>query len=227
MTSTSTDFKPTVEDFDQWTGKNDEEAFASIAQNYKVRHIIKGDVYWALVPGGRTYKLPLSMSIDDFTRLSNTSDDTESVEQLKRILSAFAGDKQAKQLNGEPGAGGVQPPVRLWRRGGARAGSFTGKIQWFARQLAEHGSVIRADFTARGWSLQTDLGGRLRYGDAIALLEQLIGDPSTYTGAELNGLDYPAVGARCGHLRAGRRRVSETFRFACETIAGRTGEGRA
>lgn len=44
MTSTSTDFKPTVEDFDQWTEKNDEEAFASIAQNYKVRHIIKGDV---------------------------------------------------------------------------------------------------------------------------------------------------------------------------------------
>ena len=102
MTSTSTDFKPTIEDFDQWTEKNDEEAFASIAQNYKVRHIIKGDVYWALVPGGRTYKLPLSMSIDDFTRLSNTSDDTESVEQLKRILSAFAGDKQAKALNGEP-----------------------------------------------------------------------------------------------------------------------------
>lgn len=102
MTSTSTDFKPTVEDFDQWTEKNDEEAFASIAQNYKVRHIIKGDVYWALVPGGRTYKLPLSMSIDDFTKLSNTSDDTESVEQLKRILSAFAGDKQAKALNGEP-----------------------------------------------------------------------------------------------------------------------------
>ena len=67
-----------------------------------MRHIIKGDVYWALVPGGRTYKLPLSMSIDDFTRLSNTSDDTESVEQLKRILSAFAGDKQAKALNGEP-----------------------------------------------------------------------------------------------------------------------------
>ena len=98
MTSTSTDFKPTVEDFDQWTEKNDEEAFASIAQNYKVRHIIKGDVYWALVPGGRTYKLPLSMSIDDFTRLSNTSDDTESVEQLKRMLSAFAGtghDRQA------------------------------------------------------------------------------------------------------------------------------------
>lgn len=67
-----------------------------------MRHIIKGDVYWALVPGGRTYKLPLSMSIDDFTKLSNTSDDTESVEQLKRILSAFAGDKQAKALNGEP-----------------------------------------------------------------------------------------------------------------------------
>lgn len=85
MTSTSTDFKPTVEDFDQWTEKNDEEAFASIAQNYKVRHIIKGDVYWALVPGGRTYKLPLSMSIDDFTRLSNTSDDTESVISIHAL----------------------------------------------------------------------------------------------------------------------------------------------
>lgn len=192
MTSTSTDFKPTVEDFDQWTEENDEEAFASIAQNYKVRHIIKGDVYWALVPGGRTYKLPLSMSIDDFTRLSNTSDDTESVEQLKRILSAFAGDKQAKALNGEP----VQVVFNLLSDYGDAVvrsqGSLTGKIQWFSRQLADHGSVIRADFTTHGWSLQADLGGRLRYGDAIALLEQLIGDPSTYTGAELNGLDYPA-----------------------------------
>lgn len=52
--------------------------------------------------------------------------------------------------------------------------------------------MIRADFTTHGWSLQADLGGRLRYGDAIALLEQIIGDPSTYTGAEINGLDYPA-----------------------------------
>lgn len=51
--------------------------------------------------------------------------------------------------------------------------------------------MIRADFTAHGWSLQADLGGRLRYGDAIALLEQIIGDPSSYTGAELNSLDYP------------------------------------
>ena len=93
---------PTIAEFDDWDETKETEALAEVAKQVKVRHIIKGDVYWALVPGGRTYKLPLSMSIDDFTRLSNTSDDTESVEQLKRILSAFAGDKQAKALNGEP-----------------------------------------------------------------------------------------------------------------------------
>lgn len=43
-----------------------------------------------------------------------------------------------------------------------------------------------------GWSIQRDLGDRLRYGDAIGLFECLADDPSTYTGAEIMGLDYPA-----------------------------------
>jgi hypothetical protein len=47
---------------------------------------------------------------------------------------------------------------------------------------------MRADFARCGWSLQTDLGNRLKYGDAIALYETFATDPSTYTGAELLGL---------------------------------------
>ena len=52
--------------------------------------------------------------------------------------------------------------------------------------------MIRADFTAPGWSLPPDLGGRPHCGDAIALLEQLTGDPASSPGPAPNGLDYPA-----------------------------------
>lgn len=50
---------------------------------------------------------------------------------------------------------------------------------------------MRADFAARGWSLQADLGSRLRYADAIALFKALSGDPATSTGAHVAGLKYP------------------------------------
>jgi len=78
--------------------------------------------------------------------------------------------------------------------------------------------VIRADFTARGWSLQTDLGGRLRYGDAIALLEQLIGDASCCSGAELNGLDYPA---RWGEMHAENLLGGEEYPKPFDSLAKR------
>mgnify|MGYP007128034093 CR=1 FL=1 len=67
-----------------------------------MRHIIKNNEYWALTPGGTVYKLPLYLSIADFEALSNTQTDTESLEQVKRILTVFAGDEQAERLEHEP-----------------------------------------------------------------------------------------------------------------------------
>lgn len=42
-----------------------------------------------------------------------------------------------------------------------------------------------------GWSAQADIGGRLRYGDAIALVSSLMTDTGTALGARLMGLRYP------------------------------------
>ena len=50
---------------------------------------------------------------------------------------------------------------------------------------------IRADFAKAGWSLERDLGRRLRYADAISLHEAMSVDPSTYTGASALGLAFP------------------------------------
>lgn len=50
---------------------------------------------------------------------------------------------------------------------------------------------IRADFAKAGWSLERDLGRRLRYVDAISLHEAMSVDPSTYTGASALGLAFP------------------------------------
>ncbi|KAE8127294.1 hypothetical protein [Bifidobacterium tibiigranuli] len=100
--SRTTTTSPTIEEFDAWTDTAETEALHDISQRFHTRHIIKGDLFWALAPGGAIYKLPLALSINDFEALSNAQTDTESIEQIKRILSAFAGDKQSQQLEREP-----------------------------------------------------------------------------------------------------------------------------
>lgn len=92
----------TIEEFDAWNDEAEAEALAAAAQKVSVRHIIKNNEYWALAPSGHIYKLPLCLSIADFEALSNTQSDTESIEQVKRILTVFAGEEQAKKLEQEP-----------------------------------------------------------------------------------------------------------------------------
>lgn len=99
--ATRTDTTPSAADFDQWDDDKEEQALKDAADSCKVRHIIKNGEYWALVPGGRVYKLPLFLSITDFEKLSEAGD-VESIGQFKRIMAAFAGDEQARQLEAEP-----------------------------------------------------------------------------------------------------------------------------
>jgi hypothetical protein len=93
---------PTPEEFDQWTEQDDRAALAAIADTMKVRHIIKNDCVWFLAPHGHLYKLPLTISINDFEQLSSAQDDAESAQSLKRILREFAGEEYASQLANEP-----------------------------------------------------------------------------------------------------------------------------
>lgn len=100
--ATTKAWTPTTADFDAWDEQAEAEAIAETAKQVKVRHIIRNGEYWALAPGGTIYKLPIYLSIADFEALSNTQSDTESIEQVKRILTVFAGEKQAKKLEKEP-----------------------------------------------------------------------------------------------------------------------------
>ena len=93
---------PSIAEFEDWDETREAEALAEVANQVKVRHIIKNNEYWALAPGGTVYKLPLYLSIADFEALSGASTDTDSLDQVKRILTVFAGDEQAKQLEREP-----------------------------------------------------------------------------------------------------------------------------
>ena len=54
---------------------------------------------------------------------------------------------------------------------------------------------MRADFAQAGWSLERDLGDRLRYSDAIALYESFATDPHTYSGATALDLTFPMSAA--------------------------------
>lgn len=102
MATTNKAWTPTTADFDAWNEQDEAEAIAETAKQVKVRHIIKNNEYWALAPSGHIYKLPLFLSIENFDALSNAASDTESVEQVKRILTVFAGDEQAERLEHEP-----------------------------------------------------------------------------------------------------------------------------
>lgn len=93
---------PSIAEFEDWDETREAEALAEVAKQIKVRHIIKDNEYWALTPGDTVYKLPLYLSIADFEALSGASTDTDSLDQVKRILTVFAGDEQAKQLEREP-----------------------------------------------------------------------------------------------------------------------------
>jgi hypothetical protein len=93
---------PELSEFDEWDEQAESQALEELAARSKVKHIIKGDLFWALAPRGRIYKLPLALSITDFEALVNAQSDSESIEQIKTILHAFAGEAQAKQLESEP-----------------------------------------------------------------------------------------------------------------------------
>lgn len=93
---------PSAADFDAWTAEDEEQALEASAERMKVKHLIKGDGVWFLAPKGHIYKLPLTLSIDDFVRLSDLQSNTEQIQTLKDILAAFAGEDASKELSKEP-----------------------------------------------------------------------------------------------------------------------------
>lgn len=99
MTTTT---QPTIEEFDNWTASDEQSALAAVSKNLTVKHIIRGDEFWALTPDHSVFKLPLNITFKDFQALSAVADTNEQVDQLRRILTAFAGAKQAKQLEEQP-----------------------------------------------------------------------------------------------------------------------------
>lgn len=125
---------PTIAEFDDWDETKETEALAEVAKQVKVRHIIKNNEYWALTPGGTVYKLPLYLSIADFEALSGASTDTDSLDQVKRILTVFAGDEQAKQLEREP----MQVAFNMGRRSPNRRAS-----NWENRRLLPNPQLRR------------------------------------------------------------------------------------
>lgn len=93
---------PSAADFDAWTADDEEKALEAVAEQMKVKHLIKDGSVWFLAPHGHIYKLPLALSIDDFVKLSDIKSDVEQIQTLKDMLTAFAGEEAAKELAKEP-----------------------------------------------------------------------------------------------------------------------------
>lgn len=92
---------PTLEDFDNWTAADDDAAIRDAVKAFGVKHIIKNGQYWCLVPGGRIYKLPLALSLDDYDRFMSAQNDAESIEGLRALLNDVSPD-QGAQIAAEP-----------------------------------------------------------------------------------------------------------------------------
>lgn len=93
---------PSAADFDAWTQEDEDKALEAVATQMDVKHLIKDGSVWFLAPHGHIYKLPLALSIDDFVKLSDIKSDVEQIQTLKDMLTAFAGEKAAKELAKEP-----------------------------------------------------------------------------------------------------------------------------
>ena len=97
------DKTPTKAEFDAWTPETEHDALAAIGEAFHVRHIIKGDTFWALAPNGKVYKLPLGLSIKDFEALSaEGNSDVQSISAVKDLIRSFAGPEQAESLEAQP-----------------------------------------------------------------------------------------------------------------------------
>ena len=96
------DAAPSVDEFMSWSDQDETDAIKAARESYTVRHVLKNGEYWALLPGGHVYKLPLALSIDDFDRLGNAATDTESIQALRVLLETFGGREQAALLAKEP-----------------------------------------------------------------------------------------------------------------------------
>ena len=92
---------PTIDDFTNWTPADDDAAIRQAATTFNVKHVIKNRQYWALVPGGRIYKLPLALSLDDYGRFMGAQNDLESIDGLRTLLNTFS-PSQAAQIAAEP-----------------------------------------------------------------------------------------------------------------------------
>ncbi len=112
---------PSAADFDAWTQEDEDKALEAVAAQMDVKHLIKDGSVWFLAPHGHIYKLPLALSIDDFARLSNLQSDTEQIQALKDMLTAFAGKDAARQLAKEP----VMVPMNIL----ADYGEIIAKVQ--------------------------------------------------------------------------------------------------
>ena len=97
------DKTPTKAEFDAWNPETEHDALAAIGEAFHVRHIIKGDTFWALAPNGKVYKLPLGLSIKDFEALSaEGNSDVQSISAVKDLIRSFAGPEQAESLEEQP-----------------------------------------------------------------------------------------------------------------------------
>lgn len=91
---------PSEEEFDAWSDELEEEAVKEAAENMKVKHLIKGDSFFALAPSRAVYRLPLSISIDQFSELEAV-DDADSIDGLKKVIGSFS-PECASKLEAEP-----------------------------------------------------------------------------------------------------------------------------
>ncbi|KFI65892.1 hypothetical protein [Bifidobacterium cuniculi] len=93
---------PTLDDFDNWGEEDDAKAYAAIAGNFRVKHVIKGDTWWALTPAGNIYRLPLALSYKSFQKLSELEDVGDQLDTVTDLLETFAGKDQAARIETEP-----------------------------------------------------------------------------------------------------------------------------
>lgn len=94
------EIEPTAEEFEAWDESMLEEAVKEAAEAFKVKWMVKGMGFYAQLPSGKVYRLPLGISAATFEELANV-DDSQAVEVFRSLFRAFA-PKRVEDLENEP-----------------------------------------------------------------------------------------------------------------------------
>lgn len=96
------EFKPTIEDFENWTEEKEQAEFERIADANKVMYVIGDNTLFVRTSAGNVYRLPMCPSYAEVAAIQSGTDN-DALEHLCRLIEDGKGGADAvERFKAEP-----------------------------------------------------------------------------------------------------------------------------